>query len=105
LREASKSKAFWHYRKTKIGRQGESLFINTELARARGKELATHAHDVVTAYLNGADARGTKSFEEILAPIWEGWRHSGMGESEVDELFEKERQEVRSERRWSKGTT
>ncbi len=40
-----------------------------ELACARGKDPATHAHDVVSAYLNGADQSGTKSFEEILAPI------------------------------------
>jgi hypothetical protein len=38
----------------------------TELARARGKDPAAHAHDVVTAYLNGADQGGSKSFEEIL---------------------------------------
>jgi hypothetical protein len=70
-----------------------------ELARMRGKDPAAHAHDVVTAYLNGADARGTKSFEEILAPIWEGWRKNGMTDGEIDELFEHELREVRGERR------
>jgi len=39
------------------------------LARARGKDPATHAHDVVAAYLKGADQNGRKSFEEILTPI------------------------------------
>jgi hypothetical protein len=73
----------------------------TELARARGKDPAAHAHDVVTAYLNGADQQGTKSFAEILAPIWEGWRQSGMTEDEVDGLFEQELREARSERRRS----
>ena len=59
---------------------------------------------MVTAYLNGADERGTKSFEEILAPIWEGWRQSGMTDGEVDDLMEQEFREARSERRRSKGT-
>jgi hypothetical protein len=75
-----------------------------ELARARGKDVAAHVHDVVIAYLNGADQIGTKSFEEILAPIWAGWRQSGMADDEVDDLMEQELQEARSERRRSKGT-
>ena len=70
-----------------------------DLARARGKDPAAHAHDVVTAYLNGANQRGTKSFEEILAPIWEGWQKSGMTDGEVDDLFERELREARRERR------
>jgi hypothetical protein len=73
-----------------------------ELARVRGKDPATHAHDVVTTYLNGADPRGTKSFEEVLAPIWEGWRQGGVADDEVDSLMEQERREARSERRRSK---
>jgi hypothetical protein len=75
-----------------------------ELARARGKDPATHVHDVVSAYLNGADESGTKSFEEILAPIWEGWRQCGMTDGEVDDLFEHELREARSERRRLKAT-
>jgi predicted transcriptional regulator len=74
-----------------------------ELARARGKDPAAHAHDAVTAYLNGADQKGTKSFEEILAPIWEGWGQSGMADGDVDALMEQELREARSERRRSKG--
>jgi hypothetical protein len=75
-----------------------------ELARARGKDPAAHANDAVTAYLNSADPRATKSFAEILAPIWEGWRQSGMADDEVDDLMEQELREARSERRRSKGT-
>jgi predicted transcriptional regulator len=75
-----------------------------ELARARGKDPAAHAHDVVAAYLNVADQRATKSFEEILAPIWEGWRQSGMADSDVDHLFEQELRDARSERRAPNGT-
>ncbi len=74
-------------------------------ASARGTDPATHAHDVVAAYLNGAHKRGTKSFEEILTPIWEGWQQTGIADSELDELFTKELQESRSERRRSRGST
>src|SRR4051794_14068306 len=76
-----------------------------ELARARGKDPAAHAQDVVTAYLKGADQGGTKSFAEILAPIWEGWRKSGMTDSEIDDLFEQELRETRSERRRAERTS
>ncbi|MDB5352551.1 MAG: hypothetical protein JWN86_3798 [Planctomycetota bacterium] len=75
-----------------------------ELARARGKDLAGHVHDVVSAYLKVADEQGTRSFEEILAPIWEEWGNRGMTDSEVDDLLEQELQEARSERRAAKGT-
>ncbi len=75
-----------------------------ELARARGQDPASHARDVVAAYLNGADQGGTKTFEEILAPLWEGWRRSGMTDGEVDDLLERELQAARSERRRPKGT-
>lgn len=71
----------------------------TELAHAQGKDPAAHARDVVAAYLKGADRGGTKTFAEVLAPIWEGWRQGRMTDGEVDELFERELQEARSERR------
>ena len=74
----------------------------TELARARGKDPAGHVHDVVTAYLDGADQKGAKSFAEILGPIWAGWRQSGVTEGNVDDLYEQELREARSERRRSK---
>ena len=59
-------------------------------------------HDVVTAYLDSAYQQGEKSFAEILAPIWEGWRQSGIAESEAEDLIEQELLEARSERRRSK---
>ncbi len=76
-----------------------------ELARKSGKDPSDYVHDVVTAYLNGAGPNGVKTFEEILAPIWEGWRQSGMAEDEIDDLFGRELLEVRRKRRQQKGTT
>ncbi|MGP0067100.1 MAG: hypothetical protein ACLQGP_26340 [Isosphaeraceae bacterium] len=76
-----------------------------ELARQSGKEPSAYALGVLTAYLNGARSKPEKTFEEILAPIWEGWRQSGMTEDEVDDLFGRELQDLRQERRRRKGTT
>ncbi len=76
----------------------------TELARALGTDLATHAHDVVTPYLKGADQQGAKSFTEILTPIRHQWQKSNMTDGEVDDLFEQELREARNQRRRSKET-
>ena len=76
-----------------------------DLARQSGKDPAAYVHEVVAAYLNGARSKGTKTFEEILAPIWEGWRESGMTAGEIDALFEQELQELRRERREKKATS
>ena len=48
-----------------------------ELARARGSDPAGFARDVVSAYPNVAGETPAQSFEEILAPIWEGWARHG----------------------------
>ena len=74
-----------------------------ELARQSGKDPSVYVHDVVTAHLNGAAPKGLKTFKEILAPIWEGWRQSGMTEAEIDDLLQRELQEVRRERHQRKG--
>jgi hypothetical protein len=71
---------------------------------ARGQDPAAHAQDVVTAYLQGADSGGTKTFEVILAPIWEGWRQGGMTDAQVDDLLGQEVRGVRGDRRRSGGT-
>ena len=75
------------------------------IARRNGKDPSAYVNEVVTAYLNGVESRGEKTFEEILAPIWEGWQQSGMTEEEIDDLFTQELQEVRKERRQREDTT
>jgi hypothetical protein len=76
-----------------------------ELARQSGKDPSAYAVGVLTAYLNGVRSNPEKTFEEILAPIWEGWRQSGMTEDEIDDLFGRELQDVRRERHQREGTT
>jgi hypothetical protein len=71
----------------------------SELARRNGKEPSVYVNDVVTAYLKGLRSKGEKGFEEILAPIWEGWRQSGMTDAEIDDLLGRELEEARRERR------
>jgi hypothetical protein len=71
----------------------------SELARRNGKEPSVYVNDIVTAYLKGVRSKGEKDFEGILAPIWEGWRQSGMTDAEIDNRFGQELQEARRERR------
>jgi predicted transcriptional regulator len=76
-----------------------------ELARRSGKDPSNYVSEMVSAYLNGVSAKGEKTFEEILAPVWEGWRQSGMTEEEIDDLFQRELQDARRERNQSKEPT
>jgi hypothetical protein len=76
-----------------------------DLARQSGKDPAAYVHEVIAAYLTGAGKREAKTFEEILAPVWEGWRQSGMTEAEIDELFEEELQAVHRERHQKKASS
>ena len=55
--------------------------------------------DVVSAFLDEIRPNEEKTIDEILAPIWEGWRQSGMTEEQIDELLHSELQAVRRERR------
>ena len=75
------------------------------LARQNGQDPSAYVNDMVTAYLNRVESKKEKTFEEILAPIWEGWQQSGMTEQEIDDVFQQELQEVRRERSQRKGTT
>ncbi|WP_435011095.1 hypothetical protein P12x_002391 [Tundrisphaera lichenicola] len=69
-----------------------------ELAHARGKEPSTYAHEIIVAYLSIASPGERRTFEEILTPIWEGWRRSGLTDVEVGDLLEQELIAARSER-------
>ncbi len=74
------------------------------LAKRNGKDPSELAREVVAAYLEGAGSRGEKTFEEILAPIWEGWRRSGLTDDEIDQLLVRELEACRRERREAKGS-
>jgi predicted DNA-binding protein len=74
-----------------------------ELAHQSGKDPSNYVSDMLTAHLEKVKPQGQKTIEEILAPVWEGWRQSGMAEDEIDDLFQRELQDLRRGRqeRWS----
>lgn len=74
------------------------------LAKRNGKDPSELAREVVAAYLEGAGPRGEKTFEEILSPIWDGWRKSGLTDDEIDQLLVRELEASRRERREAKGS-
>jgi len=45
------------------------------------------------------EALSEKSFDEILAPVRQGFQQSGLSEAELTELFEEAREEVYQERK------
>jgi hypothetical protein len=74
----------------------------------RLQELAARAGQSLEHYLarlaekeawgaNGAQPspRPEKTFDEILAPVRQGWEEAGMSEEQVDQLFEDTLQKVR----------
>jgi hypothetical protein len=77
-----------------------------ERARTTGREISEYVHQVLAEHLrSGQSLEGaSKTFDEVLAPIREGWQQSGMTEDEITALFEETRDEVRKERRTRKET-
>ena len=76
----------------------------TELARAMGKDADVYAHEVISAYLETTNVTELMTIEEIVSPIWDEWRKSGLTDSEIDDLFEQELHATRNERRVENGT-
>jgi hypothetical protein len=75
-----------------------------ERARTNGRELPEYVQQVLEEHIRSIPRPETlpKTFDQILAPIREGWQQSGMTEEEIDDLFQQELQEVRRERRQSR---
>ncbi len=72
-----------------------------ERARTSGRELPEYVHHVLEEHIRSVShpEAAPKTFDQILAPIREGWQQSGMTEEEITALFEETRDEVRKERR------
>ena len=72
-----------------------------ERARTSGRELPDYVHQVLEDHIRSVprpEAAPT-TFDQILAPIRDGWLQSGMTEEEITALFEETRDKVRKERR------
>jgi hypothetical protein len=70
-------------------------------AAATGKDVATLVTEAVEEKLRAA----VPTFAEILAPVHENFRQSGMTEAELDMLLEQTLAEARKERRERQGKT
>lgn len=78
-----------------------------ERAQTRGQELPEYVRHVLKEHIRYIPdpATASKTFDQILAPVREGWQQSGMKEEEITALFEETRDEVRKERRARKETS
>jgi hypothetical protein len=65
------------------------------LAKERGVDRARFIVDFLEKELNGA----VPTFEQMMAPIAEDFRRSGMSEEDLDALVERERQAMDNARR------
>ena len=68
-----------------------------ELCRSKGKSAGEYLRTLVEA-----EILSEQSFAEILAPIREGFRQSGMTEEQLDALFEEARRKVHQEKQKKK---
>jgi hypothetical protein len=74
-----------------------------ELASRQGKNTSSYVQEILEEKIRQEiDAqkgqRAQTSFDTILAPVREGFRESGLGEQELDDLFAEARQEVWDEK-------
>jgi hypothetical protein len=56
-----------------------------ERARLSGRDVSEYVHLVLKEHIEGS-----KTFAEILAPVWEGFRQAGMTEDQAAEFLEEE---------------
>jgi hypothetical protein len=72
-----------------------------EKARARGQIVVDFVRDLIQKELDGGpgvEEPKEKSLAQILTPIWDGWRESGMSAEETEKFLEEELQNIRRER-------
>ncbi len=64
-----------------------------QIGRERGKSAEELVREMIQAEIQAAS-----SFDEILAPIRQGFKESGLSEEEIDELFKETREGVYREK-------
>ncbi len=74
-----------------------------ERAASSGQDLSEYVHLVIKEHLEvsprDASGKGSTTFAEVLAPVWEGFRQSGMSEDEAADFLDGELQSARRERK------
>src|SRR5262249_61469118 len=85
----------------------EDELVLRERARTSGRELPEYVRRVLEEHIRSIPrpeaAPGT--FDQVLAPVREGWRQGGMTEEEIDARFQRELEEIRRQRLERRGTT
>ena len=76
-----------------------------ERARNSGRELPEYVQHVLEEHVRSGPRPGAapQTFDQVLAPVWEDRRQSGMTEEEVDTMFQRELEEFRQERLQRRG--
>lgn len=85
--------------------RGRDMTINIELrpdeervlrerARQSGRDVSEYVHLVLKEHIEGS-----KTFAEILTPVWQGFRESGMTEDQAAAFLEDELEVARLERK------
>jgi predicted metallo-beta-lactamase superfamily hydrolase len=64
-----------------------------ERARQSGRDVSEYVHLVLKEHIEGS-----KTFAEILTPVWEAFRESGMTEGQAAEFLEDALEAARRER-------
>jgi len=75
-----------------------------EHAAQSGQSVERFLQQLVEREVLGSAGKGATAphagmtFDEILAPVRQGFQESGLSEAELDQLFEEAREEARQER-------
>lgn len=70
-----------------------------------GRELTEYVRHVLEEHLRAVPRPddALRTFDQFLAPVWEGWRQSGMTEEQIDAMFQRELEEIRRDRLQRRG--
>lgn len=76
-----------------------------ERAQASGRELPDYMRHIIEEHIRSGPRPGAapRSFDQVLAPVWEGWRQTGLSEEQVDAMFQRELEELRRDRLQRRG--
>lgn len=76
-----------------------------ERARESGRELPEYVQHILEEHVRSVarPAANPGTFDQVLAPVWEGWRRTGLSEEQVDAMFQKELEELRRDRLQRRG--
>lgn len=79
------------------GLTAETLTALNKLAFQKGKSATDLVREMIEVEVLSA-----RSFDEVLAPIRQGFKDSGLSEDELDSLFEEAREDIHRDRQKKK---